>query len=334
MTVGTTLPVMYDPVQESGGHQSATDTNVTGATWRKVFDGPDGIVGAASLSSGGGVLSCSGDVATLAPCMVKVNGFVLPVTAAEAITLPSVATTTVYGIGVLADPSKDTLADQGGYLTLWHGVLSALSVPAGGYYYPLYEVTRQSSTPMSSSTSVVGKVGFAGYTSYYQHTNPALLPADSLGSAAILGDGRRYVRVPDGTSSAKWATGTSTSWTSTNFAVVSGKTSTSGGYASWMQTGGKTAWKLALKWSGGTVTANSSNGNLDDQAVGTVSPAPGYVLSGAATLAIGGASGAKIGASYMVTETGVVYLTSTGPSLQITNNSMIYTDFDYPTPVS
>ncbi len=332
MTVGTTLPVVFDPVQESGGHQAAADTNLTGATWRTVFDGPDGIVGAASLSSGGGVLTCSGDVATLAPCMVKVNGFVLPVTAAEAMTLPAVASPTVYGIGVLADPSKDTKADQGGYLSLWYGVLSSLTVPAGGYYYPLKEVTRQPSTPMSSSTPVVDRAGFSGYVSTYQHTNPAALPADPLGSVAILGNGKSCLRVPDGSSSAKWVFQDRINTWAPATAGAAGWARTGGSnYGNYTERGGVSYYAIRLERTGGDFST-SSNGSLTDMDVLTIGVKPDYTVPIIGSLSI--YNGGTYPAYLRVYPTGVVSLTSAAPSITITTHSVLWLHFDFPTPAS
>lgn len=200
----TTQPIVYSASAISGGHQGATDADIDGDIWASIFGGGDGIVGASSITSGGMLLTCSGDVCAVPAFTYKLDGFVLPV-AAQNVTLAPVGATTVYSIGVLSDSSKETLTDAGGRLSLWAGPVASKPSGAGKKYNELRTVTRYASTPMSAGTPISStSLHFSGDARTFAAAGAPTWPSPTLGCIAVMGDGAAYVYVPVGNSSAAW----------------------------------------------------------------------------------------------------------------------------------
>lgn len=130
---------------------------LTETQWAVIFGDQDGIV---QDYCPGGVTSCTmtrtGDIATIGVGKVKVNNYVLDITAAHDLSLPSVSVTTTYYIAVMYDPTLNVAdgagnADPNGPCRLV--VTSGPPVTTGGKSYcTLYTVTRAPSQALTAST--------------------------------------------------------------------------------------------------------------------------------------------------------------------------------------
>ena len=126
------------------------DVNVDHAQWRGLFsDVADGIVGADGSSSSDLrlTLSSTDNTATIGLGRLRYRGFELEVTAAHALTLPAATSSPItYTLGVVYDPAKES--DALGPLAL----AASATVPAGGSFMTLYQVTRQVGQVLSAAT--------------------------------------------------------------------------------------------------------------------------------------------------------------------------------------
>ncbi len=180
--------------------------NIDHAQWLRVMAGADGIVDSDASSADrewfGLDLSDTGNTAKVKRGKYKLRGFVLQCTAAHGLTLAAaVGSPVVYTVGVMYDPALE--ADPAGPLYLTAQVKTALVIPSGGVYNPLYEVTRSPSQVLSQA-AVVDVRRFVGHSVYLQPSFPLTGVSFPLGTVAYR-NGERLVRVPD-------VAGTGTEW--------------------------------------------------------------------------------------------------------------------------
>lgn len=186
-----------------------SNTNFTSAQWRQIFDGDNGIIGC----DGGGTtslnlqLSSTDNTATVGLGKVHYRGFVLEVTAGHALTLAAaVGIPRTYTIGVMYDPA----AEGTGPLSLYSAASLNITVPAGGSYMELYQVTRAPSQILSQAT----RVDLRRYVGpNIMLTANAPLPTDAPLGTRVWDGTNDYVRVRNlsGTG-ADWSNLTSPTW--------------------------------------------------------------------------------------------------------------------------
>lgn len=202
--------------------------NFPTAQWRQVFDGQTGVVGSdgSATTSVDLGLSSTDNNASVKAGKVWYRGYILDIDAADPLSTFALAAATgpqlTYSIGVMFDPA----AEATGPLSLYHALKTAIVIPTGGSYLPLYEVTRSPSQILSAATKVdlrrflgpqVTVAGQAGL--------PATAP---VGTRAFDGvDQWVRSRNSSGTG-AQWDNLTNPAWTAiTPSAVPSAQTTTS-----------------------------------------------------------------------------------------------------------
>lgn len=179
------------------------NANFTGGQWRNIFDGAYGIVDAtgSAISCGDLVRTNASDAATIkAGLRYLYRGYVLEVTADHAMTLAAATTTPLtYSIGVMFDPANEATNP----LALYSSLKASITIPSGGSFKTLYEVTRAT----SQTLDLAAVKDFRQYVAE-PILAPALaaadLPADApLGTVAYTGS-ENYLRTRNGTS-AVWS---------------------------------------------------------------------------------------------------------------------------------
>lgn len=266
-------------------------------------------------------LSSTTDIATIAVGRASFMGFELEVTDPHALTLPAVATTKTYVVGVLYDPADEAATE--GPLSLVVGVKGLITVPTGGALWPLYEVTRQPSQTLNLAAVVSYRA--LRMTTLYEPSAGVELP-----DKAFVQGPQMIVR-PNGV----WVNaGGNTAWASvggdTGF-VTSGFASSAG----WSNAGsvyrilnGAVHLHLIATRTGGTLTATSA-GDYSDTAIQTIPAAvrSDYLIVGRGNLTQSGS--ATIGFDWRITGAGAWTLTAANPGLVIATGSVLYATATY-----
>lgn len=125
--------------------------NITSAMWSKLLRrGHQGVDVSFNLS-----LSSTSNVATIsAPSRINFMGFELEVTEAHGVTLASVASGSpakTYVVGLMYDPANEG-RDPGGPLSVAAFTKGAVTIPDGGAWWPIWEVTRQPSQTLDQAS--------------------------------------------------------------------------------------------------------------------------------------------------------------------------------------
>ncbi|MGN6245105.1 MAG: hypothetical protein ACTHQ3_15745 [Motilibacteraceae bacterium] len=128
-------------------------TNIDHAQWMQLHSRPAGFFDPEHVGWFSITLSSTDDTATIGVGKYQFRGFAIRVTAAHALTLAAaVGSAKTYTIGIMYDPAKE--ADPAGPLYLAAPVKTAITVPSGGDFCPLWDVTRQPSQVLSQAAIV------------------------------------------------------------------------------------------------------------------------------------------------------------------------------------
>lgn len=151
--------------------------------WRKMQDAPDGVIG--DLTGAAFALTATtGDGLTLGLGKYRVDGFIIEVTVAHALTLAAVSVDTIYHINLLLDPALYSAV--GGAGTVAVGAGTAPAAPSGGRSVPLWQVTRKNGQTLATSIAAASR------------RFPWVADSGVIGSAVMLGSdavgARRFVQ--------------------------------------------------------------------------------------------------------------------------------------------
>lgn len=127
------------------------EQNVTIDQWKRINGTGDGIVNDLTGNSFG--LSTVTDTATIQAGMFRYDGLVFEVQGSHAFTLPAVSAATTYQIAIVYTPANEALEDVGP-LKMVAGVKGSIATPTAGAVFPVWDIPRTPSTPMSAATVV------------------------------------------------------------------------------------------------------------------------------------------------------------------------------------
>jgi hypothetical protein len=180
-----------------------SSTNFPSSQWRSVFVASDGSA-STSLDL---TLSSVSDAATVGLGKVWYRGYVLEATVAHALTLAAVTgSAKTYSVGVMFDPANEATNP----LALYSALKTAITIPSGGSFHTLWEVTRQPSQTLNLATVA----DFRTYLGPRLWVPGANLPTDAaLGTVAYDG-ANEWIRVRNSAKTgAQWNSVSNPAWT-------------------------------------------------------------------------------------------------------------------------
>jgi hypothetical protein len=266
-------------------------------------------------------LSSTSNDATISTGRCNFVGFELEVTTAHVLTLPAVTSATTYVIGVLYSPANEDL-DPDGPLSIVSGVKGAVSVPSGGAFWPLWEVTRQPSQTLNLATVVSYRV--FRYSLLYA-ANGVTDPDPAFAQGGQLLVRRDGIKVLDG---GQWvAVESDTGEVTSGFAASVGWSNPGAAYR---VRNGQATLHLRATRAGSTITSDTTSGAIADTPMLTVPAAArsSWLLTGRGTVTLPG--GGTQGFDWRLSTGGVWSLVSANPAVGFANGSVMYATVTYP----
>jgi hypothetical protein len=264
-------------------------------------------------------LSSTSNDATVSTGRCNFMGYELEVSDPHVITLAAVTSAKTYVIGVMYDPANEGL-DPGGPLAIASFTKGAIAIPAGGAWWPIWEVTRQPSQTLNLATVKLYRVARASLLyadtgvsdpdpAYAQGTQLIVRP-----SGFKLLHGGQFVDVKDDPGDRTDGITTPADWSAagTTWRVLNGMVD--------LDLRGK-----LLTGSGQTATAS---GNLNDFRLMTLPTAVrpprtktfvGSVSTGTASVPIYG----------VINSAGEVQITATAPNVTVSAGALVYASVSY-----
>ncbi len=266
-------------------------------------------------------LSSVSDVATVSTGRAAFFGFMLLVTDPHELVLPADSVQRVWTIGIMYDPANEGAAD--GPLTLIRASKPSLVVPTGGFFMPLWDITRQPSQTLNLATVVSYRNQRA--STLFADDGVKNPPTDRMVGPAIVV--RKFgIDVFDGTEWTRLASDTGVR--TDGFALPTGSNEWVNAGSEWRVKDGVAQVVLAAKRTAGTTTSNSISGSIPDIQVirfpsGAKPPTARYPIACYATLS---GTSFQVGATVTTDTAGNawLYLVSTAPAVSIRPNDTVY----------